>query len=50
MLIFLVERGGFVDLVEYPVDPHARVASFLPFKQLFTIFALAPAHDRGKQV
>ena len=45
MLVFLVECGRFIDLVEHPVDAHAGVARFLPLEQFLAIFALAPTHD-----
>ena len=49
MLIFLVERGGFINRVKFAVDAHAGEAVLLPLRQLFTIFAFAPLHHRGQQ-
>ena len=50
MLILLVERGGFLNGVEFAVDAHTGIARFLPFEQFLAIFALAPADRRGEQI
>ncbi len=50
MLVFLVERGGVLDLVERAVDADAGEAGLLPFGQLLAILALAAANDRGEQI
>ncbi len=50
MLVFLVERGRFLNIVEFAVDAHAGEARLLPFGQFLAIFTLAPAHYRRQQV
>jgi len=50
VLVFLVERGRVLDVVELPVDPNPREAGFLPFGQLAAILALAAANDRREQI
>ena len=49
VLVFLVERGGFLDLIELAVDAHAGEAGLLPLGKLLAILALAAADDRGEQ-
>ena len=50
MLVFLVERRGFLDGVELAVDLHAGEAVFLQLRQFLAILALAAAHDGGQQI
>jgi hypothetical protein len=50
VLVFLVERGGFLDGVELPIDADAGEAGALPFRQLLAILTLAAAHDWGEQI
>ena len=50
MLVFLVERGGLVDVVKFAVDADAGEAGLLPFGELLAIFALAAADHRGEQI
>ena len=50
VLVFLVERGGFVDLVDLAVDADTGEARLLPLGHFLAVFALAPAHDGGEQV
>ena len=50
MLVFLVERGGLVDVVENTVDADAGEAGLLPFGELLAIFALPAADHRGEQI
>ena len=50
VLVFLVERRGFLDGVELAVDLHAGEAVFLKLRQFLAILALAAAHDRSEQI
>jgi hypothetical protein len=50
VLVFLVERRSFVDLVELAVDADAGVAGLLPLGEFLAVLALAAADDRGEQI
>ena len=49
-LYLLVERGGFLDVVEFAVDADAGEAGLLPLGELLAILALAAADDGGEEV
>src|SRR3546814_10145633 len=50
VLVFLVERGGFLDLVQVAVDADSREARFLPLGEFLAILALRSEERRvGKE-
>ncbi len=50
VLELLVENGGVLDGVEFPVDLQALEARALPLGDLLAILALATAHHRRQQI
>ena len=50
VLVFLVERGGVLDGVEFAVDADALEARLLPLGELLPVLALAAADDGGEEV